>query len=74
MTAKEILKEAFDSDIEVMNKCFKADLELAELLRKEIATIWVALLEKGLVTEEDIKEITGQIEKHIASKEVGKEK
>lgn len=74
MTAKEILKEAFDSDIEVLDKCFKADVELAELLRKEISTIWVVLLKKGLVTKEDIKEITEQIEKHITSKEVGKEK
>lgn len=65
MTAKEILKEAFDSDIEVLDKCFKADVELAELLRKEISTIWVVLLKKGLVTKEDIKEITEQIENQI---------
>ena len=48
MTAKEILKEAFDSDIEVLDKCFKADVELAELLRKEISTIWVVLLKKRI--------------------------
>lgn len=65
MIAKEILKEAFDNDKEVLETCFKQDIEFAEIMRTEITKIWVALLGKGIVQEEEIKAINEGVKKAI---------
>lgn len=75
MNPKDILKEAFDSDIKVLEKAYKGDMEILEIVNKTvnayISTIWSALIEKGIVTMEQWQEYT-KISKDLLKKE-GKE-
>lgn len=50
MTTKDILKEAFDSDLEVLNLTEKWTTDLF----KRIAYLTGILLEKGLITKEEL--------------------
>ena len=60
MNPKDILKEAFDSDIKVLEKAYEGDMEILDILNKTvnayISTIWSALIEKGIVTMEEWQE------------------
>ena len=59
MTPKEILKEAFDNDIELLKQAFEADKELLEIINeqisKQITVIWTCLIDKGIIKIEDFK-------------------
>lgn len=72
MSPKDILKEAFDSDIKVLEKAYKGDMEILEIVNKTvnayISTIWSALIEKGIVTMEQWQEYT-KISKDLLEKE-----
>ena len=72
MNPKDILKEAFDSDIKVLEKAYKGDMEILEIVNKTvnayISTIWSALIEKGIVTMEQWQEYT-KISKDLLKKE-----
>lgn len=60
MNPKDILKEAFDSDIKVLEKAYQGDMELLEVMHKTVnaltTVIWTALIEKGIVTMEEWQE------------------
>ena len=59
MTSEEILKEAFDSDVKLLNKAFESDRELLEIINKEICdqttAIWTCLIDKGIIKIEEFK-------------------
>lgn len=60
MSPKDILKEAFDSDIKVLEKAYQGDMELLEVMHKTVnaltTVIWTALIERGVVTMEQWQE------------------
>jgi len=60
MNPKDILKEAFDSDIKVLEKAYQGDMELLEVMHKTVnaltTVIWTALIERGVVTMEEWQE------------------
>ena len=62
MNEKEILKEAFDSDLQVLEKAYKSDIELIQainnIINAQTTIIWITLIEKGIVTMEQWKEYT----------------
>ena len=60
MSPKDILKEAFDSDVKILEKAYEGDRELLEYINKVTnaltTVIWTALIEKGIVTMEQWQE------------------
>ena len=60
MDGEKILKEAFNSDLQVLEKAYKSDQELIEticnIITAQTTIIWTALIEKGIVTMEQWKE------------------
>lgn len=71
MTPKEILKKAFDSDLEILDKAYESDKELLKLVKDSInittTALWAVLIDKGIVTFEEcqeyVKEVTKRVEK-----------
>jgi hypothetical protein len=72
MSPKDILKEAFDSDIKVLEKAYQGDMEILEIINTTmnayISTIWTALIERGIVTKEQWQEYI-KISKDLLEKE-----
>ncbi len=75
MSPKDILKEAFDSDLEVLKKAYEGDRELLQYINNIVnaftSVIWSALIEKGIVTMEQWQEYS-KISHDLLKKE-GKE-
>ena len=77
MTPKEILKEAFDSDLEVLDKAFKSDNEMFKDIQGIIGTytsmIYKTLIQKGIITIEefqaDMKEAQNLMKEALSKKE-----
>ena len=50
MTLKDIIKEVYESDIEVLNKAYEGDTEVLQIINNTIkahmTAIWTALAEK----------------------------
>ena len=57
MNAKEILKEAFDNDIEVLEKAYKSDSETYQTMYVLFSKLLIKLVEKQVLSEKDIVEI-----------------
>ena len=64
MNAKEILKEAFDSDVKVLDTAFEHDKELATIAFKQITDLIAKiglfadiLVQKGVLTETEALDI-----------------
>lgn len=75
MTIQDVYKDFIDNDKKVLKVCFDADKDLADAvqlaLTKEISAIWYALLNKGIVTDEEMRKFKAEIDK--ASEEVKEE-
>ena len=73
MTSKEILKEAFDSDLEVLEKAFESDTELytkiLDLINVYTSIIWTALSEEGIITLEKSTEYIKKANEFLNSME-----
>lgn len=77
MTTKEILKEAFDSDLEVLDKAFKNDNEIFKDVQGIIGTytsmIYKTLIAKGIITIEefqvDMKEAQDLMKEALSKRE-----
>lgn len=77
MTPKEILKEAFDSDLEVLDKAFKSDREIFKDVQEIIITytsmIYKTLIAKGIITIEefqaDMKEAQDLMKQALSKRE-----
>lgn len=77
MTAKEILKEAFDSDLQVLEKAFQNDRELfkdvQDTISIYISMLYKTLIEKGIITiekfQEDMKEAKDLMELNLRERE-----
>ena len=69
MTPKEILKEAYDNDIEILKKAYESDKELAETVQKiidyHIRTIWSTLIGEGVVSAEKAAEYIIEVNKEL---------
>lgn len=69
MTPKEILKEAYDNDIETLKKAYESDKELAETIQKiidyHIRTIWETLIGEGVVSTEKAAEYITKVNKEL---------
>ena len=57
MNAKEILREAFDSDIQVLEKAYKSDSETYQTMYVLFSKLLIKLVEKQVLSEKDIVEI-----------------
>ena len=62
MNAKEILKEAFDSDIETLKMAYEADNKVLQTMLILSFKILIKLNEKQILSEEDIKDIAQENE------------
>ena len=57
MSVKEILKEAFDSDMETLKMAYEADSKTLQTMLILSFKILIKLNEKQILSEEDIKDI-----------------
>ena len=75
MTIQDVYKDFIDNDRKVLKACFDADKDLADAVQlaitKEISAIWYALLNKGIVTDEEMRKFKAEIDN--VSKEVEEE-
>lgn len=77
MIAKEILKEAFDSDLQVLEKAFQNDRELfkdvQDTISIYISMLYKTLIEKRIITiekfQEDMKEAKDLMELNLRERE-----
>lgn len=58
MIPKEILKMAYDADLEVLEASHKGDEEILEIMNFQISIIWGALIDKNIINMEEAKKYT----------------
>lgn len=63
MSAKDILKEAFESDSKLYEKTLDDNLDVLKEMVSSISKILIMLFEKGLINENDV-------EKYFKSNEI----
>lgn len=58
MTIQDVYKDFIDNDKKILKACFDADKDLADAIQvamtKQISAIWYALIEKGIINQEEI--------------------
>lgn len=70
MNAKEILKKAFDSDSDLYKRYLESDSELLKQFLKYISKLIIKLVEKGVLTIDDMQELLteNEIDKQMDEK------
>ena len=62
MSVKEILKEAFDSDMETLKMAYESDNKTFKAMYMMFSKLLIKLIQKQILSEEDMVEIISKSE------------